>query len=180
MEKDIARILIPKEEIAKRVRELGAVITADYQGRTPVLVGILKGSVIFMSDLARAIDLPCSFEFMQVSSYGSGSKTTGAVKILLDLNCDIAGQDVIIVEDILDSGLTLSYLLAQLRTRSPASLKICTLLDKPARHRVDIPVDYLGFTVEDAFLVGYGLDYAGRYRNLPYVGELSRAVYESP
>ena len=177
MKDDIKKVLFSQEEISAKVHELGARITADYQGKFPLLVGILKGSTIFMSDLARSISLPCEFDFMKVSSYGSGTKTTGAVQILMDINCDIAGRDVIIVEDILDSGLTLSYLMAQLKTRKPASLKICTMLEKPDRHVVNIPIDYLGFKVEDVFVVGYGLDYDGIYRNLPYIGELKEVIY---
>ena len=178
MNDNIERILFSQEEISAKVQEIGRKITIDYQGKHPVFIGILKGCVIFMSDLARSIELPCEFEFMRVSSYGAGAKTTGAVEILMDIGCDIGGRDVIIVEDILDSGLTLSYLISQLKTRNPASLKICTLLKKPDRLQADIHVDYLGFLTEDVFVVGYGLDYAGRYRNLPYIGELKRSLYE--
>jgi hypoxanthine phosphoribosyltransferase len=178
MKEDIERILFSQTEIAAKVREIGAKITADYRGKRPLLIGVLKGCAIFMSDLARAVDLPCEFEFMRVSSYGAGVKTSGAVEILMDVGCDISGRDVLLVEDILDSGLTLSYLIAQLKARKPASLKICALLEKPDRRQVDVPIDYLGFVIDDVFVVGYGLDYAGRYRNLPYVGELKRALYE--
>ena len=175
---DIERVLISREKIAEKVREIGKRVTSDYQGRNPILIGVLKGCTLFMSDLAREIDLHCEFEFMKVSSYGSGTKTSGAVEIQMDVGCDIAGRDIIIVEDILDSGLTLSYLMAQLKTRNPASVKICTFLEKPSRHLVDIPIDYLGFEVDDVFVVGYGLDFDGKYRNLPYVGELKKEMYE--
>ncbi|MCL2546792.1 MAG: hypoxanthine phosphoribosyltransferase [Oscillospiraceae bacterium] len=166
------KTLLSAEKIAAKVRELGAEITQDYQGKSPLLVGVLKGCVTFMADLARAIDLPCEFEFMKVSSYGAGTKTSGTVKILMDLGCDIEGRDIIIIEDILDSGLTLDYLIKQLQIRKPASIKICTLLEKPSRRQTDVVVDYLGFQVEDLFVVGYGLDYAGLYRNLSYIGIL--------
>jgi len=167
-------ILITQEQIAERVAQIGSQITKDYAGKKPLLVGVLNGCVFFMTDLARAIDLPCELAFMQVSSYGNAAKTSGAVRILADLSCDIAGRDVIIVEDIVDSGLTLAYLLEQLNARRPASLKVCSLLDKPTRRRTDIEIDYLGFTVPDAFIVGYGLDYAGQWRNLPYIAVMDQ------
>jgi len=169
---DSVRVLLTREQLAARVRALGAAITADYQGRRPILVCVLKGSAIFMSDLARAIDLPCSLEFLRVSSYLAESQTSGRVDILMDLDCDISGRDVIIIEDILDTGLTLDCLRTRLLARNPASLAICTLLEKPARRRVDVPVDYVGFQIDDVFVVGYGLDHAEQYRNLPYVGQL--------
>jgi len=166
------KILFTSEQISERVKEIGRQITSDYQGKKPILIGALKGCILFMSDLAREIDLPCEFEFMRASSYGSGTKTTGSVKILMNLDCDISSRDVIIIEDIFDSGLTLYNLLNQLKSRNPASIKICTLLEKPERHSVDVHIDYLGFVIEDLFVVGYGLDYNGLYRNLPYIAEL--------
>ena len=172
MQQHPKQVLLSQEQIAERVRELGVEITRDFQGKSPLLVGVLKGCVTFMSDLARAIDLPCEFEFMKVSSYGNETKTSGSVKILMDLGCDIEDRDVIIVEDILDSGLTLDYLIKQLEIRKPASITICTLLEKPSRRQTDVAIDYLGFQIDDLFVVGYGLDYAGRYRNLPYIGVL--------
>jgi len=176
---EIEQILFSWREIAAKAAELGAAITADYEGKSPLLVGVLTGCVFFMSDLSRTIALPLEMAFMQVSSYGDAAETSGAVRILTDLPCDIAGRDVIVVEDIVDSGLTLAYLLEQLQSRKPASLKVCALLDKPSRRKIDIDIDYLGFTAPDAFLVGYGLDYAGRWRNLPYIGELKKEVYSS-
>jgi len=164
--------LISQARIADRVRKIGAQITQDYQGKHPILLGVLKGCVIFMSDLARAIDIPCEFEFMKVSSYGAGTKTSGVVEIQQDISCDIKDRDIIIVEDILDSGLTLQYLLEQLKLRNPASIKICAFLEKPTRRQTDVHIDYLGFQVEDVFVIGYGLDFDGKYRNLPYVAEL--------
>ena len=174
---DIERVLFTEEELAAKVRELGAAITEKYAGKNPLFVGILKGSFIFMADLIRSIDLRCQVDFMVVSSYGSGATTTGAVKISKDLSRDIEGQDVVIVEDILDSGVTLSYLRNYLSVRKPASIAICTLIDKPARRKADICPDYVGFECPDAFIVGYGLDYDEKYRNLPYIGVLKSEVY---
>ncbi len=174
---DILEILLSEEEIHARVRELGAQITKDYAGKTPFFLGVLKGCYVFMADLTRCIDLPCSMDFMAVSSYGGGTSTTGAVRITKDLSRDIEGKDVIIVEDILDSGVTLSYLKTYLANRKPASIRIVTLLDKPARRRTDIKADYCGFAVPDEFVVGYGLDYAESYRNLPYIGILKPEIY---
>ena len=162
--------LISAEQIAARVRELGAQITADYKGRRLVLVSVLKGSFLFTADIARAIDLPLRVEFLGVRSYGEGTSTSGVVQITHDLSQPIEGDDILIVEDIVDTGLTIAHLLDLLRTRRPASLKICSLLHKPARTRIEVPIDYLGFTIEDRFVVGYGLDWAERYRNLPYIG----------
>lgn len=178
MHDDILRVLYTEEELRHRVRELGAAITEDYRERSPFFLGVLKGSFIFMADLLRSVDLPCGMDFMAVSSYGSGTKTTGAVRITKDLTKDIEGLDVIIVEDILDSGVTLSYLKDYLLRRNPASIRIVTLLDKPERRAADIRADYFGFTVPDEFIVGYGLDFAERYRNLPYIGVLKREIYE--
>ena len=177
MNNDILEILLSEEEIRDRVREIGAQITKDYAGKTPFFLGVLKGCFVFMSDLVRNVDLPCSMDFMAVSSYGRGTSTTGAVRITKDLSRDIEGKDVIIVEDILDSGVTLSYLKSYLGNRKPASLRIVTLLDKPSRRKADITPDYSGFTVPDEFVVGYGLDYAESYRNLPYIGILKPEVY---
>jgi len=178
MKQDIKGVLFTEEELQNRVKELGAQITKDYQGKNLLLVSILKGSVIFMADLMRAIDLHCRIDFMSVSSYGSGVKTTGVVKIVKDLDIDISGYDLLIVEDILDSGKTLSYLKKILLERNPNSIRICTLFDKPDRREVpDIKADYKGFIIPDEFVVGYGLDYAEVYRNLPYLGALKEEVY---
>lgn len=174
---DILEVLLSEEEIKARVRELGKQITRDYAGKTPFFLGVLKGCYVFMADLTRCVELPCSMDFMAVSSYGGGTSSTGAVRITKDLNRDIEGLDVIIVEDILDSGVTLSYLKEFLATRNPASVRIVTLLDKPARRKASITADYCGFTVPDEFVVGYGLDYAERYRNLPYIGILKPEIY---
>ena len=176
-EQDIEKILFTEEELARRVKELGAQIAEDYKDKEPVLITVLRGSYIFMADLSRAIDRPCVIDFMSVSSYGKGTTSSGQVQITKDLSEDIAGKDVIVVEDILDSGNTLSYLLEILKARTPASVRLCTLLDKPERRVKDIQADYCGFTIPDAFVVGYGLDYAEKYRNLPYVGILKPSVY---
>lgn len=176
-EQDIEKILFQEDELKQRVKELGAQITEDYKGKDLVLITVLRGSYIFMADLSRAIDLPCVIDFMSVSSYGKGTTSSGQVQITKDLSEDIAGKDVIVVEDILDSGNTLSYLLEILKARQPASVRLCTLLDKPERRVKDIQADYCGFTIPDAFVVGYGLDYAEQYRNLPYVGILKPSVY---
>ena len=176
---DIKSVLITEEQLAAKVAEMGAQISKDYQGRKLIILGVLKGSVVFMSDLIRSITVPVEMDFMAVSSYGAGVKTSGVVKIQKDLDRLIAGYDVLVVEDILDSGMTLSYLTELLRERDPASIRIATLLDKPDRRKVDIKPDYVGFTIPDEFVVGYGLDYAELYSNLPYVGILSPSVYES-
>ncbi len=175
---DIQKILISEEQLAAKVAELGAAISRDYEGKKLMILGVLKGSVVFMADLIRQITIPVEMDFMAVSSYGAGVKTTGVVKILKDLDRLIEGYHVLVVEDILDSGMTLSYLTELLRDRGPASVRIATLLDKPERRKVDIAPDYVGFTVPDEFVVGYGLDYAELYRNLPYVGILAPHVYE--
>ena len=175
---DIAEILLTEEQIAARVADLGARITADYQGRTLTLVSVLKGSLPFMADLMRAIDLPLRIDLMEVSSYGGATtESSGLVRILKDLSASIAGEDVLIVEDIIDTGLTLNYLIRYLRGKNPATLRICTLLDKPARRLVEIPVEYIGFQIPDQFVIGYGLDYGEVYRNLRYVGVLKPEVY---
>jgi hypoxanthine phosphoribosyltransferase len=175
---DIADILLTEEQIATRVAELGASITSDYRGRTLTLVSVLKGSLPFMADLMRAIDLPLRIDLMEVSSYGGATtESSGLVRILKDLSASIAGEDVLIVEDIIDTGLTLNYLIRYLRGKNPKSLRICTLLDKPARRLVEIPVDYTGFEIPDQFVIGYGLDYGEVYRNLRFVGVLKPEVY---
>lgn len=174
---EIERILFSEEELTQRVKELGAQITQDYQGKEPVLISVLRGSYIFMADLSRAIDLPCAIDFMSVSSYGKGTSSSGQVQITKDLSDEIEGKDIIIVEDILDSGNTLFYLMQLLQARNPASICLCTLLDKPERRAKDIKANYIGFSVPDAFVVGYGLDYAEKYRNLPYIGILKPEVY---
>ena len=176
---DLARILISEEQLRSRIGELGAELTRDYRDKNPIFVGVLKGCFIFMADLLRSVDIYCTMDFMAVSSYGNGTTSTGAVKINKDLSRDIAGRHLIIVEDILDSGITLSYLKQYLEVRRPASIKLVTLLDKPSRRRADIRADYVGFEVEDAFVVGYDLDYAEEYRNLPYIGILKPEVYET-
>ena len=177
MRQDIERILYSEQQLRERIAELGAQITEDFRGKDPIFVGVLKGCFMFMADLLRSVDIYCTMDFMAVSSYGDGTTTTGAVKINKDLSRDIAGRHVIIVEDILDSGVTLSYLKNYLEVRQPASITLVTLLDKPSRRRADVRADYAGFEVEDAFVVGYGLDYAEEYRNLPYIGVLKSEVY---
>ena len=178
---DIGEVLVSEEQIAAKVAELGARIGADYGDRHLTLVSVLKGSLPFMADLMRAIPTPVRIDLMEVSSYGGTStESSGLVRILKDLSATIEGEDVLIVEDIIDTGLTLNYLIRYLRGKNPKSLKICTLLDKPARRLVDIPVDYVGFTIPDAFVIGYGLDWNQRYRNLPYIGALKRDVYAGP
>jgi hypoxanthine phosphoribosyltransferase len=162
--------LISADQIAVRVRELGAAIQSDYAARRLVLVCVLKGSFVFAADLARSIGLPLRIEFLGVRSYGDGSRASGVVQITQDLSRPIEHDDLLIVEDIVDTGLTLAHLIELMRTRGPSSIRVCALLHKPARKRVDVPIDYLGFTVEDHFVVGYGLDIAERYRNLPYIG----------
>ncbi len=179
LHQDIERVLFTEEELKGRARELAAQIDKDYAGKEPMLISVLRGSFIFMADLMREITLPCTVDFMAVSSYGSGTTSSGQVKITKDLSESIEGRDIIVVEDILDSGNTLSYLLQLLKARHPASMKLCTLLDKPSRRTKPVDVDYVGFTVEDLFVVGYGLDYAEKYRNLPYIGILKPCVYEN-
>jgi hypoxanthine phosphoribosyltransferase len=179
MNDDIKKILIDEDELRAIVERLGEQITEDYKGKDVLLIGILKGSVIFMADLMRAIDLPCNIDFMAVSSYGSGTESSGRVKINKDLDNDIQGKDIIIIEDILDSGKTLYYIRDILSARKPASIKICTLFDKPERREADIKADYIGSLVPNEFIVGYGLDYAEYYRNLPFIGVLKESVYEN-
>ena len=177
MNEDVEKILISEEELRNRVAELGRQITEDYKGKEILVIGVLRGAFVFMADLARNIDLPMAVDFMCVSSYGSGTETTGYVKIIKDLDEDIEGKHIIIAEDILDSGVTLCNLMELLRKRKPASLKIAALLDKPARHRTQLKLDYCGFVIPDEFIVGYGLDYDQKYRNLPYIGILKNRVY---
>src|SRR6476646_5491356 len=178
LEADVAEVLLTEDEIRTRIAELGAQISADFAGRRVTLVSVLKGSLPFMADLMRAIDIPLRIDLMEVSSYGGAStESSGLVRILKDLSASIAGEDVLLVEDIIDTGLTLNYLLRYLRGKGPHSLKICTLLDKPARRLVEIPVDYTGFTIPDQFVVGFGLDYGELYRNLRFVGVLRPEVY---
>ncbi len=176
MEKDIERVLITEEEIERHVAEVGRRISEDFAGKDPVFVGVLKGCFIFMADLMRHVSIHCSVDFMAVSSY-AGTTSTGAVKILKDLKSDIGGRHLILVEDILDSGVTLNYLKNYLLVRKPASITVATLMDKPARRKADIYADYSCFEVPDAFVVGYGLDYNERYRNLPYIGVLKPEIY---
>ena len=172
MKQDTPKVLLSREQIAERVAELGRQISRDYQGKNLLLISVLKGSVVFMSDLMRAITIPMQIDFMSVSSYGDGVKTSGVVKILKDLDHPIAGYDVLIVEDILDSGLTLSYLSKILQSRGPKSMRLVTLLDKPGRRQVEVEAHYVGFAIDDVFVVGYGLDFNEQYRNLPFVGVL--------
>lgn len=179
MPEEIKEVLLSEEEIKAKVKELGAQITKDYAGKEILLIGILRGVIIFMADLARNIDLPVTLDFMVVSSYGRSTVSSGSVKIVKDLEESIEDKHVLIVEDIIDSGLTLKYLLDNLRMRKPASIRVATLLSKPARRKSDIVVDYNGFIIPDEFIVGYGLDYANKYRNLPYIGILKPEAYEN-
>ncbi len=171
-------VLIPEERIRARIAELGAEITREYRDRELTLVGVLKGSFLFMADLARAVDLPLTCDFLGVSSYGDRTKSSGVIRITSDLSRPVDGKDILIVEDIVDSGLTVRYLLSNLATRQPKSVRVCALLDKPARRVVEVPIDYAGFPIGDRFVIGYGLDYQGRYRNLRYIGALH--ALESP
>jgi hypoxanthine phosphoribosyltransferase len=177
MTDDVAEILVSTEQIAAKVHELGAQIAADYQGKDLVLVSILKGALPFLADLMRATQIPLALDFLEVSSYGSGTESSGAVRILKDLANPIEGRNVLVVEDILDTGHTLSYVFDHLRSQRPSSVRLCVLLDKPARRVIPIDIDYRGFEIPDKFVIGYGLDYAERYRNLPFVGVLKPEVY---
>ena len=177
MKEGVLRVLLSEDEIREKVRELGGKITADYKNSNLMLVTVLKGAVVFLADLMRQIDVPAEIDFMVVSSYGSGVKSSGVVKIVKDLDVPLAGKDILIVEDILDSGLTLSYIKELLESRGPRSIRIATLLDKPSRRKVDLQADYIGFSVPDEFVIGYGLDYDEKYRNLPYIGILKPGVY---
>ena len=177
----IGEILVQADELQHRVRQLGAEISRDYAGKDLLLIGVLKGAVFFLADLMRHIEVPCEVDFMAVASYGSATDSSGVVRILKDLDAAIEGRDVLIVEDIVDSGLTLQYLLRTLQAREPASLEVCALLTKPERRKVDLPTRYVGFEIPDKFAIGYGLDYAERYRNLPYVAALRQRVgHETP
>jgi hypoxanthine phosphoribosyltransferase len=169
-------VLISEEQIRSRIKELGVQIAHDYAGRNPLLIGVLKGACLFMSDLMRAIDAPLGIEFMAISSYGMSTRTSGEVRILKDLGVPIEGRDILVVEDIVDTGLTLSYLLANLKSRGAATVKLAALLDKIERRQREVQIDYLGFQIPDHFVVGYGLDFAERYRNLPYIAILKNAV----
>ena len=177
LENDIERIFFSAEQLQVRVCELGAELTHDFYDKNPLIIGVLKGSFVFMADLMRSIKTYCDIDFMSVSSYGNGTTTTGAVKITKDLSYDVQGRNIILIEDILDSGITLSYLKNYIIAREPESISICALLDKPARRRSQIAPDYVGFICPDEFIVGYGLDYAERYRNLPYIGVLKPEIY---
>ncbi len=177
MHRDIESVLLTEAQIAERVRELGEEIARDYAGKELLLISILKGSVVFLADLMRAIPNPVEIDFLSVSSYGKGHTTSGEVRVLKDIDRSVEGKHVLIVEDILDSGVTLRYIMNLIEARSPASLRLCALLDKPERRIASVECRYTGFTVPDAFIVGYGLDYAEKYRNLPYIGALSPAVY---
>src|SRR5581483_4216647 len=172
LERGVGEILITADELQARIRELGREITADYSGREVLLVGVLKGAVFFMADLMRHLKVPCEIDFMAISSYGASTDSSGVVRILKDLDINIEGRHVLVVEDIIDSGLTLSYLVRNLESREPASLEICTLLTKTARREIDVDVRWIGFEIPNKFVIGYGLDFAERYRNLPYVGVL--------
>lgn len=171
--KETSRVLIPEDKVDERIAQLGEQISKDYAGKQVHLIGILKGSIFFICELAKRITVPVTMDFMSVSSYGAGTKSSGVVKLIKDLDEPIEGKDVLVVEDIIDSGHTLSYLLKNLSSRNPASIRLCTLLDKPERREVDVEVDYQGFSIPDEFVIGYGLDYDQRYRNLPYIGVLS-------
>ena len=168
----VEEVLVDEQTLQSRIAELGASITEDYRGRDLLLIGVLKGAFFFMADLMRAIDLPCEVDFMAISSYGAGVDSSGVVRILKDLELNIAGRDVLVVEDIIDSGLTLSYLVRNLESRGPATLEVCALLTKPERREIEVDVRYVGFEIPNRFVIGYGLDFAERYRNLPYVGVL--------
>lgn len=180
LEKDIAEILIDEGTLQARIRELGEQISRDYQGKRPILVGVLKGAFMFMADLIRHISVPHEVDFMATSSYGAATETSGVVRILKDLDTPISGRHVLIVEDIIDTGLTLDYLTRILKARNPASLRICTLLDKKERRRIPIPLDYVGFEIPNKFVVGYGLDFGELYRNLPFIAVLKPEIYQGP
>lgn len=177
MEKDLKKILLDENAIKKKIEKIGNQISQDYKGKKPILVCILRGAVIFLSDLMRSIDIPVQIDFMSLSSYGDSTQSSGVVKIRKDIDVDIVDRDVIIVEDIVDSGLTLDYIFEYLQKHNPASVKICTLLDKPEAHKTDLKIDYVGYEIENEFVVGYGLDFAEKYRNLPYIGVLKKEIY---
>lgn len=177
LQKDIEEVLLSEEQLQEKIGQLGAQLTEEYQDKFPLLIGVLKGAMPFMTDLMKRIDTYVEIDFMDVSSYGNATVSSGEVKILKDLNTSVEGRDIVIIEDIIDSGLTLSYLVELFKHRKAKSIKIVTLLDKPTGRKVDLKADYVGFEVPDAFVVGYGLDYAERYRNLPYIGVLKKSVY---
>lgn len=177
MKEDVKEVLLSEEKIHKRIDEIGKEVSKDYEGKDLILVGILKGSVMFMADLMKKVTIPCSMDFMAVSSYGNSTKSSGVVRILKDLDSEIEGKNVLIVEDIIDTGTTLKYLMKYLKSKKPESIEIACLLDKPSRRKVDIDVKYIGFTIPDYFVVGFGLDYDEKYRNLPFVGVLKEEVY---
>src|SRR5690242_4766247 len=176
LERGVAEVLIEEAALLRRIDELGDEISADYEGRDLLLVGVLKGAVFFMADLMRRLSVPCEIDFMAISSYGAGTDSSGVVRILKDLDINIEGRHVLVVEDIIDSGLTLSYLIRNLESREPASLEVCSLLTKPGRREIDVPVRYVGFEIPNRFVVGYGLDFAERYRNLPFVAVLDESL----
>jgi len=176
LERAVGEILIDEETLSARIAELGTEVSADYQGRDLLLIGVLKGAVFFMADLMRHLTVQCEVDFMAISSYGASTDSSGIVRILKDLDINIEGRDVLVVEDIIDSGLTLSYLMRNLESREPASLEVCALMTKPARREIDVPVRYIGFEIPNRFVVGYGLDFGERYRNLPYVGVLNEEL----
>ncbi|MCK4357715.1 MAG: hypoxanthine phosphoribosyltransferase [Candidatus Cloacimonetes bacterium] len=178
MRNDIEKILISKDTIQKKIKELGAQISRDYKGKVPILISILKGGVIFLVDLMHNINIPIEIEFLGVASYGSSTKSSGIIKLTKDCNYDISGRDIILVEDIIDTGLSLKYIMNLLKNKNPNSIKICVLLDKAEAHKQDIKIDYKGFTVPNEFIVGYGLDYKEKYRNLPFIGILKKEVYQ--
>jgi hypoxanthine phosphoribosyltransferase len=173
LERDVSEVLIDEDALQRRIAELGEELSADYAGRDLLLIGVLKGAVFFMADLMRKVTVPCEIDFMAISSYGGQTDSSGVVRILKDLDMNIERRDVLVVEDIIDSGLTLSYLMRNLRSRDPASLEICALMTKPSRRELDVPVRYVGFEIPNRFVIGYGLDFGERYRNLPYVGVLN-------
>lgn len=177
MMQDVATVLISEEALHRRIAELGEQISCDYAGKNPLLVCVLKGGFVFLADLTRALSIPHCVDFMAVSSYGNATESSGVVRILKDLDSDITGRHMLIVEDIIDTGQTLAYLLENLRVRGPASLRICTLLSKPSRRQVPLDIDYVGFEIANEFVIGYGLDYAENYRNLPFVGVLKPEIY---
>ncbi|MDO7908589.1 hypoxanthine phosphoribosyltransferase [Paenibacillus sp. JX-17] len=179
MQNDIQEVLISEEELSTKIKELGAQLSREYEGKNPLVICVLKGAFIFMADLVKTITVPLEIDFMAVSSYGASTKSSGVVKIVKDLDVSVEGRDVLIVEDIIDSGLTLSYLIELLQNRNAKSTKVVTLFDKPTGRTVDLKADYTGFTIPDAFIVGYGLDYAEHYRNLPYIGILKPEVYSN-
>ena len=176
LESAVGEVLVDTEALGARIAELGAEISADYEGRDLLLIGVLKGAVFFMADLMRKLTIPCEVDFMAISSYGASTDSSGVVRILKDLDINIEGRHVLVVEDIIDSGLTLSYLMRNLESREPATLEVCALLTKPDRREMEVPVRYIGFEIPNRFVIGYGLDFAERYRNLPYVGVLSEEL----